>query len=377
MSLRVDGCQRLQQLPHLRFGLAADNEGFGPFEIYTDDCTSLKMLPKLSIKKGSYVTLSCLNCSGLVEIENDGCDDSIILQILWIALDWSFFKVPELIRHLLPFEILIPGSKIPEWFNNQSVGDSLIVEIPPWLMNDFWIAFCAVFENPPHDASTHFQIECRPGEGAPVKSKPIDKGHLVSPHLWVSCVYHYVLVREWSQIMKISFHMYDFFSKLSDRIYCSGIKKCGFRLMRKQDVKGLDQIMMMNYSINISTKATSPHNSADTSGSASGSSHQKSLCRKSYALSKWFLTELVKIFSLFLTTAVFMKSFNNSKQWGCIGLLIWWVTTLISHLGLAPSYFSLLLKSLIKTVIPKRAAKFLRPLLKTPPQMYAHKYLKS
>ncbi|XP_008237445.1 PREDICTED: TMV resistance protein N-like [Prunus mume] len=370
-SFSVSGCQRLQQLPHFRFGLV-DNEGFSDIYMYTNDCTSLKTLPKLRIKKGrSRVLFSCLNCSGLVE--NDGCDDSIILGMLWTALDWGFLQVPLLtppISDQPDFEIVTPGSRIPEWFNNQSVGDSLIVELPP-CTTSISIVFCAVFEehpNPPNDLCTQFNIDCRPGEGALVRSNAITS-HLVSPHLWVSCVYHYVVDKECSQ-MKISFH--TSYAVYPDRIYWSGIKKCGFRLVHKQDVEELNQIMMMNHSINISTKATSPHNSAD----ASGSSHQKSLCRKSYALSKWFLTKLVKIFSLFLTTAVFIKSFNNSEQWGCIGLLIWRVNTLISYLGLAPSYFSLLLKSLIKTVILKRATKFLRPLLKTPPpQMSAHKYL--
>ncbi|KAI5312881.1 hypothetical protein L3X38_042055 [Prunus dulcis] len=183
----VKGCQRLQQLPHFRFGLV-DNEGFCGIYMNTDDCTSLTTLPKLSIKEGrSWVSLSCLNCYGLVE--NEGCDDSIILGMLWIALGWRFLQVPG--WNIPTFQIVIPGSRIPEWFNNQSVGDSLIVELPP-CTTSIWIAFCAVFEkgapldhpNPPHDLSTYFRIECRLGEGASVLSKVIDKG-LVSPHLWV------------------------------------------------------------------------------------------------------------------------------------------------------------------------------------------------
>ncbi|XP_021819714.1 TMV resistance protein N-like isoform X2 [Prunus avium] len=89
-SFWVKECKRLQQLPDFRFGLAV-NENFRAIRIYTDDCTSLTMLPKLSIKNGrNGVTLSCLNCSGLVE--NDGCDDSIILGMLWIALHWRFLQ---------------------------------------------------------------------------------------------------------------------------------------------------------------------------------------------------------------------------------------------------------------------------------------------
>ncbi|KAI5312528.1 hypothetical protein L3X38_041701 [Prunus dulcis] len=171
-AFSLSGCQRLQQLPHFRFGLV-DNEGFSSIYMHADDCTSLKTLPNLSIKGGrGFVSLSCVNCSGLVE--NDGYDDSIILGMLWTALDWGLLQVrPSPIPTTPAFQIVTPGSRIPEWFNNQSVGDSLIVELPPcttWKENCIWIAFCAVFEegaplhpdhspNPLHPLSTNFRIE--------------------------------------------------------------------------------------------------------------------------------------------------------------------------------------------------------------------------
>ncbi|CAL2276540.1 unnamed protein product [Prunus armeniaca] len=189
-SFCVDRCQRLQQLPHLRFGLV-DNEDFYFLTVITDDCTSLKMLPKLSMKNGrSHVTLRCLNCSGLVE--NEGCDDSIILGMLSIALDFRFLQVPARtlptrifqIFTMPTFQIVTPGSRIPEWFNNQRVGDYLFVNLPP-CTTSIWIAFCAVIEddrpNPTLDYFVIFRIE---GEGVPVHGVSIDKGHLMSPHLW-------------------------------------------------------------------------------------------------------------------------------------------------------------------------------------------------
>ncbi|CAL9020498.1 unnamed protein product, partial [Prunus brigantina] len=281
----VNGCQRLQQLPHLRLEFV-DNEDFCYIFMSTDDCTSLKTFPKLSIKNGrsSLVSLSCLNCNGLVGMR-------------WIALGREFLQVtnqymvqlPQQIWPPLDFEIVIPGSRIPEWYNNQSEGDFLIVELPP-CTTPIWIAFCAVFDSPvdhPNDVINQFHISCRLGERARVFSSVIDTGHLMSPHLWASC--KYLLVDKECSHMKISFQCVYLDG---EDIICSGIKKCGFRLVHEQDVEEFNQIMMINHSINISTKATSPHNSADASASASGSSHQKSLCRKRYALSKWFLTKL-------------------------------------------------------------------------------------
>ncbi|KAI5312487.1 hypothetical protein L3X38_041660 [Prunus dulcis] len=211
---------------------------------------------------------------GLWSLKYLDVDDCIILGMLWTALDWGLLQVrPSPIPTTPAFQIVTPGSRIPEWFNNQSVGDSLIVELPPWITwkgNYIWIAFCAVFEegaplrphnrpNPLHPLSTNFRIECHPGKSAPVRSIKLYKGHLVSPHLWVSCVYRCVVDKECNQ-MKISFHLVSADTH-PGRIYYSDIKKCGFRLVHKQDVEELNQIMMMNHSIKISTKATSPHNS--------------------------------------------------------------------------------------------------------------------
>ncbi|BFG40925.1 hypothetical protein CerSpe_271990 [Prunus speciosa] len=110
--LKVNGCQRLQQLPRLSFGLV-ENGDFSAIEIYTDDCTSLKMLPKsieiytddctslkmlpkFGNKNGGkhFFNLSCVNCFGLVE--NEGCNDSQLLGMLRIAMDWRVLQVLSL-----------------------------------------------------------------------------------------------------------------------------------------------------------------------------------------------------------------------------------------------------------------------------------------
>ncbi|KAI5344699.1 hypothetical protein L3X38_012576 [Prunus dulcis] len=155
------------------------------------DIGCLSSLEELDLSRNNFVSLppsiGCLH--KLKSLKNEGCDESIILGMLWIAMDWRFLQVPR--WNIPAFQIVTPGSRIPEWFNNQSVGDSLIVELPP-CTTSIWIAFCAVSEegapvdhsNPPQYLSTNFQIVCRPGEGARVRSNPITKGHLVSPHLW-------------------------------------------------------------------------------------------------------------------------------------------------------------------------------------------------
>ncbi|CAL8991968.1 unnamed protein product [Prunus brigantina] len=61
----------------------------------------------------------------LVE-NNEGCNSIAFLMLQ---------KFRQGVRHsILKFNIVIPGSEIPDWFSNQSVGDSLMVERPPHLL---------------------------------------------------------------------------------------------------------------------------------------------------------------------------------------------------------------------------------------------------
>ncbi|XP_021833245.1 disease resistance protein RPS4-like isoform X2 [Prunus avium] len=339
-------------------------------------CQSLEQLPNLS----KLIRFNCANC--FVLVDNEGCD-SIILRMLKRYLQFQRPIRRPYVR--CEFEIVTPGREIPEWFSNQSLGDSLTVELPTTWMG---IALCAVFEFPADLSEFRCFMSCSPQGMRPPEefSKYFKIGEVESDHLWVIYASREQFKTKCSQINVLFRIDYCKPSGVSVKKCGVSVKECGFRLVHKQDVEQLNQ-MMMNKSI-IKSTTTCPTKSADAQGQqhhddeeasprGSGSSHQKSLFCNTYALSKGFLTKLVKIFSLFLTTAVFMKSFNNTKKWGCMGLLIWRVTTLIFYLGLAPSYFELLLQGLIKTVILKRGAKFLLALLKTPPpQMSAHKYLK-
>ncbi|VVA31965.1 PREDICTED: TMV resistance N [Prunus dulcis] len=253
---RVNMCQRLQQLPHLPSNSTLD--------INTDNCTSLKMLSGLlkwsrngEIEMYTF-TLRSANCFGLVN--NEGCD-SLTLRMLWRFLQGFVGQL----------KIVIPGKKIPEWFSNQSVGDSLTVELPPdscstWI----GIAFCAVFRenqtNPADDLSEFpcFRIDCSAGGEFLARSDTFKRGNVVSDHLWVIYVSREKLKRKCGQIKVLLETYYSQYSEWSPRKYCSSVKKCGLRLVLEQDVEELNQIMM-DKSI-ITSTTTSPSNSADTQG---------------------------------------------------------------------------------------------------------------
>ncbi|CAL2277139.1 unnamed protein product [Prunus armeniaca] len=265
---RVNGCQKLQQLPDLSKLISLVN-------IDIAGCTSLKI---------------CANC--FVLVDNEGCD-SILLKMLQRYLQLiprPYFQYQ--------FEIVTPGREIPEWFSNQSLGDSLTVELPldsctTWM----GIALCAVFEVQDVLSKFHcFQLSCSQQGMWPFGfSRYFKMGDVVSDHLWAIYVSCEKFMKKCGQI-KVLLRA-DYFNK-EIRILkksCPIVKKCAFRLVHEQDVEQLNQIMMNKSIINSTT--TCPTKSADAQGqqrhddqeaspSGSGSSHQKSPFRNTHALSE-------------------------------------------------------------------------------------------
>ncbi|BBG92760.1 Putative disease resistance TIR-NBS-LRR class protein [Prunus dulcis] len=141
-SITLKNCKRLQKLPSLPSN--------GPLSIFvnTDNCTSLKIFPDPTPMCNSEIPR-------------------------------SFY-----------FDIIIPGSEIPEWFNNQSVGDS-VIETLPSDSNSKWVgfAFCALFAPAQEISATatkHNSISFRclyDGFVGPGYQFTIDD--VASDHLWL------------------------------------------------------------------------------------------------------------------------------------------------------------------------------------------------
>ncbi|CAL9020807.1 unnamed protein product [Prunus brigantina] len=282
----VNGCQKLQELPDL-------SKLISLVDIDIAGCTSLKMLPHLSSNCSlvdiCYRRFNCSNCSLMVD--NEGYD-GILLKMLQRYLQ----LIPRSYFHY-QFGIVTPGREIPEWFSNQSLGDSLTVELPldsctTWM----GIAFCAVFEVQ-DDLSEflYFQLSCSEQGMWPFGvSRCFKIGNVVSDHLWVIYVSRENFVEKCNQIKVSSLTYYLKGEMWGREKSCVSVKKCAFHLVHEQDVEQLNQIMM-NKSI-IKSTTTCPTKSADAQGqqchddkeaspSGSGSSHQKSLLQ-SYALSE-------------------------------------------------------------------------------------------
>ncbi|CAL2276354.1 unnamed protein product [Prunus armeniaca] len=286
-SFWVNGCQSLEQLPDL-------SKLISLVDINIANCTSLKMLPHLSsnwllVDINNEIRFNCANC--FVLVDNEGCDSIILkmlqryLQVLPTAFDYQF-------------EIVTPRRKIPEWFSNQSLGDSLTVELPldsctTWM----GIALCAVLEvQADLSEFNFFHVSCFAQGMLPHGVFPkLKTGNVVSDHLWViyvPCKQFEKMCGQIKVFFKTSYFCQDEKRLVYDKQY---VKKCGFRLVHKQDVEQLNQIMM-NKSI-IKSTTTCPTKSVDAQGqqrhddqeagpSRSGSSNQKSLFCNTYALSE-------------------------------------------------------------------------------------------
>ncbi|XP_040363139.1 TMV resistance protein N [Rosa chinensis] len=231
-SINLKRCKRLQQLPDL-----PSNERL---EVQADDCDSLKMLSEPSqqgrFNKLVYFGLTTVNCFGL--IGNEGLNNGIFSTLRRLAAQGiSPNGAP------LSFGIVSPGSKISEWFDTQSEGDSLTVELPSdresctseWM----GIVFCVVFPDPKDPVTLQFNdllIEClSPGIGRE-HTLHIER-HMMGDHLWMSFMPRGQIQDTTGCSIRFLFNAYY---SWFDRIPCSNcVKRCGARVLYEQDLKNL------------------------------------------------------------------------------------------------------------------------------------------
>ncbi|KAK8633488.1 hypothetical protein V6N13_014333 [Hibiscus sabdariffa] len=140
-SLRLKDCRELKSLQELPTNIESVN---------VDGCASLELVanPSKVCNSVDWADLRCIHCYRLAENINA----STLLK--------RHLKVFANSRKL--FEIVIPGSKIPDWFSHQRVGFLIKLALPLDVRNDSqWmgVAFCCVFVI--HDASGDEIIDCR------------------------------------------------------------------------------------------------------------------------------------------------------------------------------------------------------------------------
>ncbi|KAF3432455.1 hypothetical protein FNV43_RR27195 [Rhamnella rubrinervis] len=127
--LDLESCRRLQSLPDLPLNIQY---------MKIQDCTSLETSSDL-LKLGnlSEPTISCINCFKLVR--NDDCNQVLHAMFKRYIQGLSYLRSR--------FDIILPGSRIPEWFNQRCTGSSVVIHLPPDCYDAKFAGFslCTVF----------------------------------------------------------------------------------------------------------------------------------------------------------------------------------------------------------------------------------------
>ena len=152
-------------------------------------------------------------------------------------------------------QIVCPGKGIPEWFNNQTLGHALDVELPPQSCSSWMgIAFCVLFAQPkeilrvlqkqrenwrnPADLRIDgFLIQCLPRTNRK-QSTWCFKWPLVSEHLWI-----FYLPRKECLQEQFLFETYHTLERHEPKVALNMVKKCGARLVYKQDLEELKRTL--------------------------------------------------------------------------------------------------------------------------------------
>ncbi|KAK8712382.1 hypothetical protein V6N13_147622 [Hibiscus sabdariffa] len=141
--LQLSNCRELESLPEL---LTSINT------VWIDGCISLEQVAYPSkvcnSRSGDKALFRGIHCYRLAE------------KINAITLLKTHLKVFANARKV--FDVYIPGSEIPEWFNHQRVESSIKIPLPLSIRNDSqWmgVAFCCIFTN--DDASRDEDLLCR------------------------------------------------------------------------------------------------------------------------------------------------------------------------------------------------------------------------
>nr|AFP55548.1 TIR-NBS-LRR [Rosa rugosa] len=226
--INVENCRRLQQLPELP---ASDY-----LRVVTDNCTSLQMFPDPQdlCRIGNF-EFNCVNCLSTVGNQ----DASYFLYSVLKRL------LEETHRSSEYFRFVIPGSEIPEWFNNQSVGDSVTEKLPSDYM---WIGFavCALIVPPdnPSAVPEKISLRCRWPKGSPWTHSGVpSRGacfvvkQIVSDHLFL------LVLRKPENYLEDTCNEAKFDFSINN---CIKVKKCGARAFYQHDMDEL--ISKMNRS---------------------------------------------------------------------------------------------------------------------------------
>ncbi|TYI58453.1 hypothetical protein E1A91_D11G359600v1 [Gossypium mustelinum] len=253
--LNLSGCKMLKSLPELPTSIGS---------VTIDDCSSLELVasPSKVCNLVGGESIDAINCFKLAE------------KINALALLKEHIKALPNSRKYFDdgfFDIMMPGSEIPEWFSQQKSDFSIKIPLPINLRKDSqWIgvACCCIFVN--NDASRGDEfISC---EGSIFRGrncrricwrnrwvgryfdKPIMKDHLFLRYFPRDQLYPISLEDKYGDCETNNLWTTDCFDQIGDELElsfnpgigpnfpCVKVKKCGVRIVYEKDLEEMEEL---------------------------------------------------------------------------------------------------------------------------------------
>ena len=246
----MEKCTSLRSLPKLPLNIGYIN-GYG--------CTSLEMVPNDLLESNSLVErrLYLSNCNNLAN--NQGFMDMFLagirkhirgplsifhsvtvffpsLRSKHKVVTTSYFSDDIVLYLPYIYDIIIPGSEIPEWFSHQSMGGFVEINERSHVGNELvGIAVCVVFCS--RQGSLSYWLEAN---GKAMSSAPgIRTIDVLSDHTWLL----YLQPQFYEEKERESLRECDEngFSQISISLFGGGVKKCGLLMVYKTDIEDIIQ----------------------------------------------------------------------------------------------------------------------------------------
>ncbi|KAL4374468.1 hypothetical protein AHAS_Ahas05G0184800 [Arachis hypogaea] len=213
-SLFLESCQSLEHLPSslqkLQNLTILDLSG----------CSKLQKIPKLPLNT-RYIDLS--NCRSLTSFPTLSSISNFIAEDFPRFYQIRFVnchKLDMMLPEYISCEVVLPGSKIPDWFQYQSTNNSIYLEVSSGLYGKFDVIVNDIKINM---STSYFEA-------------------LDSSHVWLSrlkldhFMWHLKSMRQWNHF-QISFSIFETSSK--EKIGAT-LKSCGFHVWSNQEGYGID-----------------------------------------------------------------------------------------------------------------------------------------
>ncbi|KAJ6861080.1 TMV resistance protein N-like [Populus alba x Populus x berolinensis] len=193
--LALEDCTMLESLPEVSSRVQT---------VYLNGCISLKEIPDpIQLSSSKRSEFICLNCW---ELYNHNGQDNMGLTMLERYLQG--------LSNLRPgFGIDVPGNEIPGWFNHQSMGSSISVQVPSCSMRFVaCVAFNANGESP--SLFCHFKVNGRENYPSPMCIS-CNYIQVLSNHIWLFYLSfdHLKELKEWKHEsfsnIELTFHSFQ------------------------------------------------------------------------------------------------------------------------------------------------------------------------